>query len=223
MVRKVGAITIGQSPRVDVVPEIEAILGGRIEIIEAGALDGLSHEEIAALAPGPGDYVLVTRLRDGSSVKLAEQRILSLMQARIDEVVAAGAEAVLLLCTGEFPPFSCPRLILQPQLILHHFTAAVAAGRRLGIIVPDPGQVEQAGVRWAGMGSALAVEAASPYGPVEAIWQAAARLQEWQAELIVLDCMGFNMDMKKEIMKRTGIPTILPRTVAARVILELLS
>lgn len=223
MTRKVGAITIGQSPRVDVVPEIKEILGDSIEVLEAGALDGLTCEEIAALAPGPGDYVLVTRLRDGSSVRIAEEKILPLMQARIDGVVAAGAEAVLLLCTGEFPPFSCRRLILKPQLILHHFTAAVATGRRLGVIVPDAGQVEETRKRWAGVGSDLAVEAASPYGPVDAIWEAAARLQAWQAELIVLDCIGFNMSMKREINRRTGIPVILPRAVAARTLIELVS
>ena len=48
---KVGLITVGQSPRSDVVPDMAAILGGDVEILEAGALDGLSREQIAPLAP----------------------------------------------------------------------------------------------------------------------------------------------------------------------------
>ena len=74
--KRIGAITIGQSPRVDVVPEMQQILGPDVEIVQAGVLDGLSPEEIAALAPaGNGDSeirrlrgspVLVSRLRDGS-------------------------------------------------------------------------------------------------------------------------------------------------------------
>ena len=45
--KKIGAITVGQSPRVDLIPEIQPILGDSVEIIQAGALDGLSKEEIA--------------------------------------------------------------------------------------------------------------------------------------------------------------------------------
>lgn len=40
--KKIGAITVGQSPRVDLIPEIQPILGDSVEIIQAGALDGLS-------------------------------------------------------------------------------------------------------------------------------------------------------------------------------------
>src|SRR2546426_2515839 len=42
MTRTVGMVTIGQSPRVDVVPEMAKLMGSA-EIIERGALDG-SHE-----------------------------------------------------------------------------------------------------------------------------------------------------------------------------------
>jgi protein AroM len=73
--RVIGAVTIGQAPRVDIMPELTVILGPEVQVKEAGALDGLSKEEIAAFAPKKGDYVLVTRLADGSSVKVAEQYI----------------------------------------------------------------------------------------------------------------------------------------------------
>ena len=44
----IGALTIGQSPRTDVIPEIQEFLGGA-EILQAGALDGLSRAEIDEL------------------------------------------------------------------------------------------------------------------------------------------------------------------------------
>ena len=46
---KIGTLTIGQSPRNDLIPEIEAFFKGA-EIIQLGALDGLSKEQIADLA-----------------------------------------------------------------------------------------------------------------------------------------------------------------------------
>ena len=35
---KIGAVTIGQSPRVDVTPDIMPIFGEQVELIQAGAL-----------------------------------------------------------------------------------------------------------------------------------------------------------------------------------------
>ena len=55
---KIGALTIGQSPRNDLIPEIEAFFKGA-EIIQLGALDGLSKEQIADLAPSGGVQALM--------------------------------------------------------------------------------------------------------------------------------------------------------------------
>lgn len=52
--KKIGAITVGQTPRTDLIPEMEPILGESIEIIQMGGLDGLTKEEIAAFRPLPG-------------------------------------------------------------------------------------------------------------------------------------------------------------------------
>ena len=64
-------LTIGQSPRPDVVPEILGMLGNStadIEAVEAGALDGLSREEVRAGAPRDREMPLVSRLRSGKKV-----------------------------------------------------------------------------------------------------------------------------------------------------------
>lgn len=39
--KKIGTITVGQTPRTDLIPEIAPILGASIEIIQMGGLDGL--------------------------------------------------------------------------------------------------------------------------------------------------------------------------------------
>ena len=43
---KIGAVTIGQAPRVDVTVDIMDIFDGKAELIQAGGLDGLTKEEI---------------------------------------------------------------------------------------------------------------------------------------------------------------------------------
>src|SRR5438477_9211152 len=101
MATRIGMVTIGQAPRVDVVPDMAELLGP-VEIVERGALDGLTRDEIAPLAPGAGDEVLVTRLRDGTPVFVAKRHVTPLVQRRIDELEAAGATLTVLLCTGAF-------------------------------------------------------------------------------------------------------------------------
>ena len=76
---KIGALTIGQSPRNDLIPEIEAFFKGA-EIIQLGALDGLSKEQIADLAPSGDDEILVSKLKDDSWALMAESKIISLLQ-----------------------------------------------------------------------------------------------------------------------------------------------
>ena len=68
VIMKIGAVTIGQSPRTDVMADMKAILGEEVEVLEAGALDGISMEEIKQMEPAKGDYVLVSRLQNGWSI-----------------------------------------------------------------------------------------------------------------------------------------------------------
>jgi protein AroM len=222
--RRIGAITIGQSPREDVVPEMREILGPGVEVVEGGALDGLSGEEVAQLAPRDGDYVLVTRLRDGTSVQVAEQRILPRMQDQIERLVAEGVEAIALLCTGEFPPFRSSRLLVEPQVVLQHFVAAVAHGKRVGAVVPAPDQIDQGMLRWksAGGDGDVCVVAGSPYEDIAGLERAVEELKDWGAELVVLDCIGFTGAMKARAATIAGVPIVLPRTVLARTLAELL-
>ena len=111
----IGLVTIGQSPRVDVVPEMAAVMGPGVEVREAGALDGLSGAEIAALAPTGDDEILVTRLADGTSVFLGKQKIVGHVEARIAALEREGVTVTALLCTGAFPPLRATRALIQPS------------------------------------------------------------------------------------------------------------
>ncbi len=224
MTRTLGTVTIGQAPRSDLIPEMRLILGPDINVIEAGALDGMTLEEVERLYPERGDYVLITRMADGTQVKIAERHILPRMQERIDRLVNQGAEVIALVCTGEFPPFECDRLIVKPQTLLAGVTAAVTPGLRLAVFTPDVDQVPQAAARWARntTASAVHVEPASPYGPSKAITRAAEEARAWGSDIIVMDCMGYTLGMKAEVAAITGRPVILARSITARVLAELL-
>src|SRR5437879_12922660 len=78
----VGLVTIGQSPRADVVPEMATLIGPGVDVREAGALDGLTRPEIERLAPTGRDEILVTRLQDGSAVVVGKEKMVGLVEQR---------------------------------------------------------------------------------------------------------------------------------------------
>jgi len=84
--KKVGFLTIGQSPREDVISEIRPLLLPQIEIYEEGLLDDLPPEEIDLLKPEFGEIPLITRLIDSSQVLLGEKKVSSLMHEALDNM-----------------------------------------------------------------------------------------------------------------------------------------
>lgn len=232
-----GLVTIGQSPRDDVVPELLSRVADRVrvrlQVTVRGALDGLTDGEIAALAPQPGEPVLVTRLRDGRAVTLAEPRVMPLLQAAVDQVTRDGAAVVVLLCTGVAETgVRCPRPLLIPGPLLRGLVALSAPGARLGVLVPAHEQVRDAEASWAAAGGPgtrgavvpgksgtggrqLHVLTASPYGPAYRLEAAAHRLAAWRPDLVVLDCLGFGERTQHIVADLTKVPVLLPRAVLA--------
>ena len=223
MKKVIGTVTIGQSPRTDVIPDVASILGPDIEIREAGALDGLSREIIASFAPGEGDYVLVTRLADGTSVQVAERHITPRIHEKIAEHFTGGIPVVLLLCTGEFPDFETGGLLIRPQKVLFNAVAAVAKGMRIGILTPSPEQVDQSENRWGSLSPFVRAVPSSPYvNSMEAARTAAEELKEWKAEITVLDCIGYTLAIRSLVREITDRPALLARGVAASMVKELI-
>lgn len=216
---RIGLITIGQSPRIDMVPEMLAWLDGA-EPLEQGALDGLTAKEIAGLRPTGDDHTLVTRLRDGSSAVIGKRHILRRMQRAIDDLETAGADASVLLCTGEFPAFRHRKPLLPADQLLVHGVRGLAGGARVGVVCPLPEQEEDVRRKWADLTGDLYVASGSPYGPLEAAVQAAGRLAASRVDFIVLDCMGFTQAMKRRVQQEFHVPVLLARSVVARLAAE---
>ncbi|OAA92128.1 AroM family protein [Clostridium ljungdahlii] len=223
MKKKIGTITIGQSPRVDVVPEIKSVLGDNIEIVETGALDGLTRGEIESFKIEDNDYILVSRLQDGTSVKFAERNILLRLQKCIEKLENSGVEIIVFICTGCFPPvFKSNRLLIYPQTILHSVVPNLASSNKIGVFTPLCNQIRQTYDKWSESGKDIEVIAASPYESIEKIKKAALDMKEKNVDVIVMDCIGYNLKMKNMVRDITGKPVILPRTLIGRIIKEML-
>src|SRR5918992_1276585 len=141
---KIAFVTIGQSPRVDMTPEIIERVGAPIEAVEVGALDDASREEIAAMAPPPDENSLCTRLRDGTEVVIGKRKTGERLQRLLDRLDGEGFDAITLLCTGYFEHIGSKTLLIEAQRVVDATVDAMSLGcRNLGLMVPLERQVKE--------------------------------------------------------------------------------
>jgi protein AroM len=215
---KVGLLTIGQSPREDIVSEIKPLLNPWIEIQERGLLDGLSLEEIERLKPDAGETPLVTRLKGGNQVELSEKRISFMLPGAIDFMQKEmKVRAVGVLCTHDFPKkeFSLP--VIFPFDYLKFLTYSVLNAKGLGVIVPLESQIEMTKKKW----GASAVEAKSPYTTGKGFEEIAKKFIAKKVDAVILDCIGYRMKDKYQLLKLISVQVLLPRVVLAYAINQL--
>ncbi|MFN8579565.1 MAG: AroM family protein [Gemmatimonadaceae bacterium] len=218
--RTLGLLALGETPRDDVTPTLTAILGPEVRIIQAGVLDGLSPPLVDALRAREGESPLETRLRSGHAIGLSKSALLPRLAA-VAAMLARDCDAVLLLCSGEFPALaaSCPTLI-QPIHILRGVVSAVAKHRLLGVVGPAP-DLPDAPAQWAPYAPRVICAAASPYEPVDVAIAAARDLAGRGAELLLLDDMGFGERHRELVRSATSLPVLCATTLAARALREL--
>ncbi|MHA9741936.1 AroM family protein [Robinsoniella peoriensis] len=219
---KIGAITIGQAPRVDVTGDIMYIFQSKAELLQGGGLDGLTREEIESFKPEEGDYVLVSRLTDGSSVTFAERHILPRLQQRIYDLEAQGVKFIMFFCTGDFPDnFQSKVPLIFPCKILNHIVPLLTKTSNIITVTPSPLQVTQCEKKWNQYVNQVTSIPASPYGDWTSLEAAAYKIKNMDGDLVVLDCIGYTQEMKEMFAKITGKMIVLSRTILARVVSEL--
>jgi len=217
---RIGLITIGQAPRDDVVPEIRQFLSQDVEIIQAGALDGLTLKEISLHSPKSEQKTLVTRLASGQEV-LVDKDFVHERIERIIHSLEKEVELLGLLCSGTFPQLSARVPLLLPYLLLEGFLTALALPGPLGVVVPSPKQIASAVQEIQKLGIPAIGAAVSPYTEGHRVVETARSLVEHGAAAILLHCFGYPLWTKNQVHLATGRPVILVRSLFARALAEL--
>ncbi|MGO4307905.1 AroM family protein [Cupriavidus sp. RAF12] len=219
---RVAFVTIGQAPRVDVVPQMTADLGLPVAVEEFGILDTLTAKEIADLAPAPGEYRFASRLRDGSQVvmgKPAAEAMLARLMTSLDD---GRFDVLVPLCTGTALP-ALRTLVIEPQQVVDHLTMALAQGcKQLGIVLPLEAQVKDFHLIQS-VPCALRVTHASPYTDAASGRFAQAGEALRGCDLIVMHCMGFTEAMRAEVAAHAGAPVLLSNRMVAKLLGQVLA
>lgn len=216
-------LTIGQSPRADMLPAISKYLPENLKLIEKGILDELSIVEIEALAPVDSGKTLVSRLRDGSSVTLGEQFVITALQRLIDECQTEAIDTILLACTGKFEPFNSDIPIVYPDYLLSHVMKGLFKEGELGIVVPLLEQAQSIEEKWNDAGFSCAIYTSSPYDfQYENFIHVAKEMDKLSVKAVVLDCMGYTDEMKKIMVEYTSKPVLVARNIVFSSLAEML-
>lgn len=219
MSQRVAFVTIGQTPRGDLVPEILARLGTPVVAVEFGALDGMSAAEIAAVAPPPGEGSLATRLKDGGEAVVSKDWAQFRLQQIFDRIDAGAFDLLVLLCTGHFPSLRSRTLMVEAHRVVDGFVDAMAVdGCRLGIMVPLARQVDEFHLRGDGKRD-VRLTHFSPYAG-DRLERASDDLAD--RDMIVMHCMGYDEAMRARVAARTARSVVLARRVVAGAIAQLI-
>lgn len=206
-----GVVTIGQAPRTDIGLSVGSHfdpLG--IEIVQRGAVDGLTDDYIRSTLASVGDEeTYVTKLLSGDSVELAKKRIVPLLQERIDELEVR-CDAIVVVCTGDFPMLTSAVTLYFPDQLLVQAARDRGISGSLGLVVPLARQAADMTRKWDALGIPVHTAVATPYGDSD-LTPAAAELADHSPGLIVLDCMGYTATHGETVRQASGCEVIVPQ------------
>ena len=235
MWKKLGVLSIGYSPRPGIADDIIECCP-QIEIVHAGALDGVSLGDteslrlVETISPtgetdpiSPSDivaeYQLITMLNPNQIVSIERRDLLPLLQTKINELCRTDIDAILLMCTGKFPG-----LISSKPLIIPHdvFAAAFSWFRpagRTAVVCPIEGQKKAAEEKWKQEGLNPFVLVASPYTDRD-IEKTGRMLQKEHFDWVILDCFGFGEATKKGLAAFVNCPVISIRSIVIGLLMQ---
>ena len=217
-------LTIGQSPRSDILPLLQDHLPAE-KVAHAGLLDDLTLAEVEQFyAPAPGEKVLVSRMLTGEQVRLSGPKVEQGLQRKISALENQGYDTILLLCTGEFGTLKTESaLLLEPDRIIPPLVSAIVQQHKVGIVVPVEEQIAEQANKWRNLNSAPCFAVASPYLSQQAdLVEAGLSLQEQGADVVVLDCIGYHQKHRDFLQKMLGIPVLLSNVLVAKLAAELI-
>ena len=110
--------------------------------------------------------------------------------------------------------------LIYPSKVICNVVAALGNLSRIGIITPEEAQIEDIQKKWRPIVETVIPVQWNPYLESESE-SAVSRLRDEQVDLAVMDCFGYSRKMRDFAAQALGKPVILSRTMAARVLLEI--
>lgn len=205
--KTIGALTIGQSPRPDLVSPLISQLPDNCQIVQAGALDGLTLASLPAFHDD-GAYPLTTRLQDGRLVMVEEAFLTQKLQQAVDHLEGQGVAATILLCAGTFAELKGTRPLFKPFFIVRDLLHLLGYNR-IGLIAPIKEQEAPIRKRWQAAGFQTTVWTADlTHQDAQFNHHLQMQIEANQLECMVLDYVGHPLANVRQLQETAVIPLI---------------
>lgn len=219
MLRRIMFVSVGQSPREDLIEEMMQNLDVPVETLEIGALDNLSDAEIAAFAVKDDEASIVTRLADGSNIVLSKSAISERMAKIVAQFRPGEYDLVAILSTGLFRDFdsNCPTVNSQ-RAIESAIISLAAQGSTVGIIMPLERQLQEFDIP-----ALVDYKIVASHARDNDRGQLAAALIDLaETDIIVLNSVAYTEADRAVVARASGKPVILARRIVSSAIRLLL-
>lgn len=219
-VPRVAVVTLGQTPRSDVVPELCELTGRPMEPVEFGVLDGVGADVLARIAPGPGEPALLTRLRDGSDIVMSIDWTSDRMQEIYSEIAGLDIDLVVLMSSllGAVPA-PAQTTIFCDRVIVRTIETFTDAGLRVGILLSLDSQGDMV-VRDRTRRPEMVRAAIARPGDHAALATAIDELND--CDVLILHSVTYSEDERRKAAARSGKPVVIARRLVASAIREAL-
>lgn len=188
-------ITLGESPRIDLIPELKNIIGREFDYKEIGLLDDVDVYE--SVFPESDEDLYVSRLNDGKQVKISKKWA----KNKIKSMNLSGESVIL--CTGDFDYAD----LIQPSKIVKWFFKSLPGIEKLAIVCPVREQIKSLGSRWDVFAEEVDYYYYSPYE------NKGVFPQEKNYDFIYLDCMGYTLEHEKIIGRNLDVKVVSARKI----------
>lgn len=213
MRKRVCFITLGQSPRPELISEVLEHIREPIDYAEIGALDGIAREEIEALHSAR-DTPLVTKLADGKEIVVSSSFIHKRLESVIAHVDRRGHDLLVLLASGIFRSFDTVTPLVHGQFAVDEWiTSFVMGTAQLGVVFPLRKQASDP-VTLQNYGTLIQNYQTVAYsGKASRIDETAMLLQS--VDFILMHSVGYTNEMAEQLARESHKPVVTARRVIA--------
>jgi len=222
-----GLVALGSQPSPAITNTFQAANNG-CNVTTSCLMGGLSPDDIASLHDPSGKYPLFMRLADAAAtpVEIPMEHFVKRLPRCIEDLLSRGADAIAISCAADFGVIDCAVPLIVPGRLLPTLVQSLKRTGKLGIVIPNPGQVNAAYAKWRGDGFDPVVVAVQPRvaGMSLEAWADARQVfEEAQVGHVILDCFSFSDSDGQILSYALGRPVLVAREATACAISALIS
>ncbi|EMF0716701.1 AroM family protein [Citrobacter sp. Marseille-Q6884] len=225
MSTSLAILTIGVVPMSEVLPLLTEYIDEQ-HITHHSLLGQMQREEVMAeYAVSPGEELLLTLLSDHRLAHVSRQKVERDLQSIVEVLDNQGFDVILLMSTAVINRLTARNsILLEPLRIIPPLVASIVDGHQVGVIVPIAELLDDQASKWQVLQTPPVYAVANPIdGSVQQLIDAGKDLLEQGADVIMLDCLGFNQRHRDLLQKSLDVPVLLSNVLIARLASELLA